>query len=350
MRIASEAFRGRYERVDVISSTGARTISMLAWDGVERLFTVQLPRIQRHLRFAFQWARLFALVLRRGRYDLCVATGIQSGLFAAVLRVTGLSRRTIYYASDWYCAAPILQVLDLACCLAADSVIDPTPRISQARAARWPKLAGRINATVVFPLLGPRPAERLTWPAKESAICYIGGVRPEAGLELVVAALVKLRGEGLRVHLHVTGAVGDHGYEQRFARYVQELRVVEQVHLHGFVSDAEMLNILCRSVCGICLTPGGSANYSSFTVPRKVQDYMEAGLPSIVSAGSYMADLLGSQYAAVAAVDTVDSVAQAIRFMADDSARARRYGEAAYCAALNYSDPQRFFDAQEKAA
>jgi glycosyltransferase involved in cell wall biosynthesis len=85
-----------------------------------------------------------------------------------------------------------------------------------------------------------RPAVPRRNPAKSTwTIGTIALVRPRKGLEILLAALAALRGQGLPVRLRVAGSFETPEYEGRIEQLEQDLRLAGAIDWAGFTPDVD---------------------------------------------------------------------------------------------------------------
>jgi glycosyltransferase involved in cell wall biosynthesis len=145
------------------------------------------------------------------------------------------------------------------------------------------------------------------------------------------------------------GKPEDEAYRLSLVNLCKELGVTEQVVFHGFVPNDEMATLVQSSLAGLALFPGGKANYSNFGVIGKIREYLENGLPVILSKASAMAADLEAAGAALPVGDSASEVAYATELLLDDPGRRKKMQEAAYAFACKKSDPSPYYKAIESA-
>lgn len=122
---------------------------------------------------------------------------------------------------------------------------------------------------------GPTPAPRQA-PATDWCLGVVALFRPRKGLEVLLAALAQLRGEGLPVRLRAVGGFESPDYERDMLHLVRELGLEEAVEWTGFTTDvASQLAQLDLLVLPSLYGEG---------LPMVVLEAMAAGVPVVASA------------------------------------------------------------------
>ncbi len=348
--IVFRALAGRYHHVCVPYEHG-RMFSYKISDGsgtVESFF--RLPKIPRYCQLLYQWGRLSLFCLSRVRrpWDVCVVEGIQFALLAPLLRAVGVFRNVVYYAQDWFPNANFIQRLDRYCYDHADRVWNLTDKIRQGRNIRW---GGKIRAdeiTLVEPMYGPVSRDDTEYGNITNRCCYLGGIRRNVGMDIVIRALSLLKRQGIDIHCDIVGKEIDRGLLCQLRELACKEGIVDHVNFHGFVSGEKMKEILWASSCGLGIFTGGDHNYSNWTVPGRVKEYMENGIAIVISRANSLAEELVRHRCGFAVDDNPASVAEALRFFCCNQAIAKEYGKNAHKLAEEKSNPMRVFEAIEE--
>ncbi|MDP4224978.1 MAG: glycosyltransferase family 4 protein [Bacteroidota bacterium] len=106
----------------------------------------------------------------------------------------------------------------------------------------------------------------------EKVISYVGGISKERGILEILKAL-----EGTNIKLHLAGAVSPKGLFQ----ILEKEKGWKNVVYFGHVSRSKACSILSNSHAGICTFHPTAAHIHA--VPNKIFEYMNAGIPIIVS-------------------------------------------------------------------
>jgi len=309
-----------------------------------------IPRTNKYFQWLWVWPAMMFIALRMSRthrYDVCVSEGEIPTLVAVIARVTGRIRKVVYYALDWFVGQKWAQRLDWLCFAIGSARWDLTPRISEARQQRWGWPTSRGVLLQPFPH-SARDQALIQSVQVEKAVCYTGGIRRSAGLDMVIQAIGILRRGGLDIRFRVCGWVVEREYEESLKLLAREECVADLVTFHGHVSEEEKELIIRKSMCGIALSPRGAENYSNYAYIGKVSDYCDNGTPIILTKDSYVASLLSPKNAAIAVGDSYAEVADAIRSLATDTERLALCKRMAYQYGVECSSPEGLYRRIEK--
>ncbi len=125
-------------------------------------------------------------------------------------------------------------------------------------------------------LMAQRP--RVSSPANQLRLVYLGNVERSRGLGVVIEAIGLMRQEPLRVTLDVFGDGTSLDQDRRQAR---ELGVSDRIVFHGRMPYEDILSRLPEYDVGVI--PHHATDHWNYTIQNKLFDYMAAGLATIVS-------------------------------------------------------------------
>jgi len=166
---------------------------------------------------------------------------------------------------------------------------------------------------------GPVGTSHRPAPARERAVCYVGGIFRTRGALQMVRAVAKVPG----LKLLLCGTFEDAAIEH-------ELRAEPgwaNVEYLGVVGRAEVREVMARSQAGlVTLLPLPS--YLD-ALPIKMFEYMSASLPVVASDFALWRDIV-ERHACGLCVDPADpaAIAAALRQLLDDPEGAQRMGRA----------------------
>jgi len=141
---------------------------------------------------------------------------------------------------------------------------------------------------------------------------YIGNLADSYDLKTLIFASKKLYDEGYKFTVTLAGR-GVH--EQKLVKMVSKLGSSDYIRFVGYLTFAEVVNLLERSSVGLnCLFPD-----SYGFIQNKVSDYLAAGLPVINSVEGELANLIVKNNAGVQYVaGNVDSLFSAMKKYIDN--------------------------------
>jgi len=344
-----DALARRYERVSVGYEHGRFFAWLKAEKGQIGRARFALPPVPRYVQLLYQWGRVMVCMAADWPrpWAVAICEGIQFSLVAPILRRMGVMKRWVYYAQDWWPDRPWLQRLDGWCASHADETWNISTCVARGREERWGKRLSSCDA-VMEPLYEPQPAQTWRFNPSDMRCCYVGGIRNDIGLEWVIEALARLKAEGMAVHLDVIG-------KPIVRRAVDDLKrlcgirgVEDQVHWHGFVPTEQMLGIVRKAGCGVAVFPGGARNYSNWAIPGKVREYIEAGVPVLISRANAMAQEIVEREAGAEVEDSSESIHEGLRKLFSNPSTLERYHVNAYALACEKACPDRLYNGIER--
>lgn len=139
-------------------------------------------------------------------------------------------------------------------------------------------------------------------------LCYIGRIDDYVGLDIIIPALALLKRDFPLIKLHIIG--GSSTTAQKYKQLARAQGVDTYVVFHGHVphmQDAQAIMSTC--VLGMALYKPVPDNVSMFAQPAKPKDYIQVGVPVLVTRGGpAIGDDIVQHTAGVFADFTVQSV------------------------------------------
>jgi glycosyltransferase involved in cell wall biosynthesis len=185
-------------------------------------------------------------------------------------------------------------------------------RTIQQRLSMWPD----IRATVLYP---PAPQRAYRCDEYGDSFLLVSRLTPLKRAELVIAALAHAEGRGVRCIL-----AGDGDQRASLEKLAHERGVADRVKFTGRVTDDQLVELLgrCRAVC----FPPYQEDYGFVTVEafashKAVVTCSDSGGP---------AELVTDQLSGFVCDPTPESIARALRMLAEDTALAERMGQQAF--------------------
>jgi len=184
-------------------------------------------------------------------------------------------------------------------------------------------------------------------PAKDRKrgidIVYVGDITEARGLPIVINAIDRLRGMNERFRLNIIGS-GRH--EEHLRRLVNEKNLDQNVLFSGWIPRDRLSDHLLEMDIGII--PHLKTKHNELTLPNKVFDYMELGLPIVSACLAPIKRILAeSQAGLVFEPYTVEALCESLLELKDEELRLRmgKSGRQAVERVYNWEwDFQRFLE------
>lgn len=122
------------------------------------------------------------------------------------------------------------------------------------------------------------PIERKEFKTDKFRMLYVGGINYHRGIQYVIQAISLLKQRGIEVHFDL---VGDGSYLVDIKRLIDDLRVQDNVTVHGFKHYTQICDIY--ESANVALIPHVKSGHTDNTIPHKIFQYLFAGIPMIVS-------------------------------------------------------------------
>lgn len=326
--------------------------SLTVWQNGEQVKRRVAPAF-RGVPELFRYAKDFLLTLLylfsiRPRPDICFAADNLNALSALVARGLGRVGRVVFYTVDYapqrfsnrWLSALYLR-MDSFCCRHADGVWNLSPAMEKAREERG-LAPEKCAPQIVVPLgnnfhtIKRRPVADID----RHALVYMGHLRPNQGLELVIEAMPAIRRSVPQVHLTV---VGDGPLMQPLLDRAEELGLRDCVEFTGFIEDhARVEEILAGCAIGLAPYEPSPDSFTYFADPSKPKTYMACGLPVIITVVPRIADDITREGAGIVIPYQRESLSEAVVHLLTDQALYRQMRERAIAFAAGFAWPTVF--------
>ena len=122
------------------------------------------------------------------------------------------------------------------------------------------------------------PIERKEFKTDKFKMLYVGGINYHRGIQYVIQAISLLKKKGIEVHFDL---VGDGSYLDEIKQLIKELKVQDNVTVHGYKHYTQICDIY--ESAHVALIPHVKSGHTDNTIPHKIFQYLYAGIPMIVS-------------------------------------------------------------------
>ena len=122
------------------------------------------------------------------------------------------------------------------------------------------------------------PIERKEFKTDKFRLLYVGGINYHRGIQVAIQAISILKNRGVEVAFDL---VGDGRYLSEIKKQIQELKVQDNVTVHGFKHFTQIVDLY--ESANVALIPHVKSGHTDNTIPHKIFQYMYAQIPMIVS-------------------------------------------------------------------
>jgi len=237
-----------------------------------------------------------SLLAFKKRFDIVIGISHFPGLLGVLLKFTGVCKKCVYYAIDYY--APLKEAgifdraltkleawIDKVTVLRSDEVWDISERIPEGR-RRFSNISKAIYADKqhIVPL-GYAPSffrDKGINKVDRYSIVFAGVIMRNQGLELILEALPELIKVMPKINIKI---IGTGPFLPRFKEMVKDKCFESYFRFYGFVESVEeMLDIIASSAVGVSLWDdrGDRIPNAHYGDPGKTKLYSVSGLPVVV--------------------------------------------------------------------
>lgn len=223
----------------------------------------------------------------RGRWDVCIGVGPWGSLAGIVLRLLGRARILVYRDRDYEpglvpdrLRRAYTAWLERVLVRRADVVISSGRLLAELRRAQGARAVHVVPNGVEWTRFAPARA-RTERPGP--VVVYVGLLVPWSGLELAIDALAEIRARVPGATLRVIGS-GPPAYEARLRAHIARLGLDDAVELEGTRAPDEIPALLAGA--RVALANSEPIEYRRYACPLKIAEYMAAGVPVVVTAGT----------------------------------------------------------------
>jgi len=224
-------------------------------------------------------------VLTRGKIDYFIGLGNMNAFCGLFIRAIGKIDKVVYYIIDYIpdrfpsaVMNTLYHRLDYWCSEFSDMTWNYADKMIQARSTRWHKEFP--NQYVIPNGIRLRKYMDIRKASLSREIIYIGTLREEQGIQLVIDALPDIIRSVPRVHFSL---IGKGEYRVPLERMVAEKHLGNYVTFLGYIEDPILADRrLAKAAVGVATyTP--TNGMITFTEPGKVKRYFACGLPVIMT-------------------------------------------------------------------
>lgn len=257
-------------------------------------------------------------------FDVCLGVGPWGGLTGWALRRLGKASVFVYVDRDFEAGLVpdrlrrgYTEAIESFGIRKADVVVCASRLLAERRSSRAKVEMELIPNGVDFERFeAARRCDR-----RGHQLIYVGNVISWSGLEAAIRAMPRIREAVPQASLVIVGD-GLPDYVDSIERLIRDCGVTEHVKLLGKRPVEELGEFLAAAKIG--LANSAPVAFRKYACPLKVIEYMAAGVPVIATAGTEAGDLITRMDCGVAIQYGVDSFADAVIALMQDSATYER--------------------------
>lgn len=307
--------------------------------------------------FLFYLVDIFrSLLIFRKRFDCFIGISHFSGVLAVLLKLSGMCKRTVYYAIDYYAPGvnrPFLEKIMLKIENTADKIAvsnaneiwDISARIEEGR-RKFSKIETKKYTKNIVPLgYAPEFFRYKGMPEIDRfSLVFVGVVIDEQGLDLVLEAMPVLNKLMPEIKVKI---IGTGPYLPKLKAEVSAAKFENLFKFYGFIeSTEEMLNIVASSAVGVSLWDNRNNKIlnAHHGDPGKTKLYSVCGLPVIVSNFTVYSGIIQQSKAGVAIDYNLAAFINAVKELLLDDNRYLIYKDNAIKAGREYCSSENIFN------
>lgn len=237
----------------------------------------------------FRLAKFILAILMKYKVETIFVENTYVAGIVCFFKKFKLFQRMLYAPGDWLANSKskkgiwshlggmvIFPIFDYISCKYSDITINNTELQKELRYKFWGRTIPKVEI-ILPPLLKVKNIS--AYPENKKKILFLGNIRSDSGLELVIEALMNLK-EELDVTLKLVGPYNEwHEYLIQMAR---SYRVEHWVEFLGAVERKNFGEVFADCFCGINLITAKDS-YTAYTLPAKIFDYLQYRLPVITT-------------------------------------------------------------------
>lgn len=283
---------------------------------------------------------LFWCFAVQGKIDVFVGVGNLNALSGIILKKLRKVNTVVYYVIDYVpnrfhnrIFNALYHSIERLAAEGADASWNLSPRMISAREKKWKKKFPNqivVPHGVHYARIKHVPFEKI----KKNEIIYMGGLFKKQGIQLVLESLPKVVKKLPETKFVI---IGKGPYEKELKLLVRKLKLRRNVSFFGYIPDhAKVENKIAEAALAMALYDKKFDEFTYFTDPGKIKNYLGAGVPVIVTDVPYIARELEKEKCGIVVPYNSDRLASVlIDFLTDDK-RLREFRKNASVFARQY--------------
>ena len=234
------------------------------------------------------WVNAFAK-----KSDWYFGVGNLNAFAGIVLQYAGIVDKTIYYVIDYVPRRFVNRFLNIVyhwiekdCALKSNWTWNLSPRMIEGREKKWGIAFSHqlvVPHGVHYKRIRRVPFEKVN----KTEIIYMGALLKKQGIQHVILALPYVLKRIPKIKFIV---IGDGEYRPKLEKLVEKLDLVKHVEFLGYVSNhKEVENRIAQAAIAVAMYELKRDNFTYYTDPGKVRNYLGAGVPVLITDVPYVA-------------------------------------------------------------
>lgn len=302
----------------------------------EKLFRNFGTRFSAHYALNF-FLTIFWVLVSGQKWDLFIGVNNLNTLSGLVLKGLGRVDRVIFYGIDFVprrfnhpLVNDIYHWVDRIAVIYADEIWSLSARMTEAR-KRFRNLTVPTGKEKIVPMgIWFDQLPRVPFAEVEkTTLVFMGHLLEKQGVQVVIGALPRIIKKIPDFKLLI---IGKGEYRPVLEKMVKDRGLGKAVVFTGYIEDyQEMSRVIARSACAVALYQPGDdeRNFTYYTDPGKIKDYLGAGLPVILTDVPHNARELERAGCGVVVSYQKSRVAEAVIGILSDEGKLRKYRRSA---------------------
>lgn len=242
------------------------------------------------LIYTFLWSQKFI-----GRSDYFFGVGNLNAFAGHILKIIGRTKEIVYYVIDYIpnrfqnnFINSIYHWVEKYCARKSNWTWNLSPRMIEER--QKGETGVFPNQLVVFHGVHFNRIKRVPFSKiNKHEILYMGALLKKQGVQMVIEALPIILEKIPDITFTIIGS-GEYG--NMLKKLVKKLRLEKYVTFLGYIKNhVEVENRMAKAAIAIALYEEKKDNFTYYTDPGKVKNYLGAGVPVLITDVPYMAGL-----------------------------------------------------------
>lgn len=271
---------------------------------------------------------------QKDKFSLFVGINPINCIVGLFFRKIGKTKKVIFYAIDFTPKRfenPLLNYLyhklEIYCVVHADKVWNVSPRIAEGR-EQFLQIPNDPTHQIVVPIgiWNKNIKKRDFKDVKKHQLLFVGHLLEKQGVQLVLDATPDIIKKIPDFKFVIAGG-GE--YEKILRKKIKKLRIEKYVDITGWIKERKELDkMMSESACAIAVYKPEEEklyNFTYYSDPTKLKDYLGAGLPIILTDVSYNALKIQEEKCGIIVFYSSVDIAKAVIELMDDEEKLKNF-------------------------